>query len=158
MGAFLKLGHVEGKGKGREVPIAASQYFHFRGGRFVYLSGGEGNASLCASGTANTAGWLVGFKQDSGKAGFKSGGNSVDKGFLINGYDDVFAIRPNEAFASMAASWVGKGMCIVNTGATYGLIQKAKFGAGSTASQLACVDVDVANKILFVKIKNHQPN
>lgn len=155
-GALIRLGHVEGNGKGREIGIANSQYFHLRGGHFVFQSPAGGNrASLCASGAKRVLGWLVAPKQDAGKAGFKSAGNGVDKGFVIMGYDDVFAIRPNEGAASMAASWVGKGIGIVNTGATYGIIQKVKFG--STASPLAVVDVDTTNKICFVKIKAHQP-
>jgi hypothetical protein len=38
MGAFLRLGLTEGRGKGREVYIAKDQYFHFRGGHFVPLA------------------------------------------------------------------------------------------------------------------------
>jgi hypothetical protein len=117
---------------------------------------GANRASLCASGNLNVIGWLTAPKQDAGKVGFKSGGNGVDKGYVVMGHDDVFAIRPSEAFASMAASWIGKGMAIVNSGATYAIEQKAKYGPGA-ATPLACVDVDVDNKILFVKIKRHQP-
>ena len=164
MGAFLRLGLVEGRGKGKEQAVAKDQYFHFRGGHFVYMSGAgavAGNkraASLCASGTdLSIAGWLVAPKQATGKNAYKSSSAGTDKGFLINGFEDVFAIRPSEGFASMAASWIGKGMGIVNAGATYGLMQKATHKAGATATPLACVDVDVDQKILYVRIKTHQP-
>lgn len=160
MAAFLRLGLVEGPGKGREVGLAVSQYFHFRGGHFVRMSNAAdngANASMCASGDNVVAGWIVAPKQDAGKNGFKSGANGVDKGYLINGHDDVFAIRPDETFASMAASWIGYGMGIINSGATYALTQKAKYVKSTTASPLACIDVDVEQKILFVKIKRHQP-
>lgn len=153
MGAFLRLGHVEGRGKGREVTLAPTQYYHFRGGHFVKMSGAQNGASLCASGTTLVAGWLITPKQDTGKAGYKT--VSGDKGFLINGYEDVFAIRPNEGAASMAASWIGFGIGLVNSGATYATIQKVKFG--TTASPLSVVDVDVDNKVCFVRIKTHQP-
>ncbi len=164
MGAFLRLGLTEGRGKGREVTIAKDQYFHFRGGHFVYLAVGAGkantrSASLCASGLDSAiAGWLTAPRQDTGKTGFKSGGAGADSGFLVNGHDDVFAIRPDEADASMAASWIGYGMGIKNAGATYALIQKACYKKSTNATSLACVDVDVDNKILFVKIKKHQPS
>lgn len=160
MGAFLRLGHVEGGGKGREVGIANAQYFHFRGGHFCRMSnaGDNGaNASLCASGNKTVVGWLVAPKQAAGKKSYMSAANGVDKGFLIMGHDDVFAIRPDEGFASMAASWIGYGMGITLSNATYGTIQKAKYVKSTTASPLACVDVDVDRKILFVKIKSHQP-
>ncbi len=112
MGAFLRLGLVEGRGKGKEQAVAKDQYFHFRGGHFVYMSGagavaaGKRGASLCASGVGDTAiaGWLVAPKQATGKNAFKSAAADGDKGFLINGFEDVFAIRPDEADASMAAS------------------------------------------------------
>lgn len=152
--AFLRIGHVEGRGKGREVTVAPSQYFHFRGGHFVKMSGLPSNgASLCASGDSLIMGWLVAPKQATGKKSYLS--SSGDKGFVINGYDDVFAIRPNEGAASMAASWIGKGIGIVNSGATYALEQKVKYG--TTASPLSIVDVDVDKKICFVRIKTHQP-
>lgn len=164
MGAFLRLGHVEGPGKGKEQYLAKNQYFHFRGGHFVYMSGagavaaGKRSASLCASGFDSAiAGWLVGIKQDAGKTGYKVTSHSTDKGFLISGHDDIFAIRPDEADASMAASWIGVGMGIKNAGATYGLIQKATYKKSTNATSLACVDVDVDNKILYVKIKRSQP-
>lgn len=165
MGAFLRLGQVEGPGKGKEQYLAKNQYFHFRGGHFVYMSGagvvaaGKRSASLCASGVGDAAiaGWLVGVKQDQGKTGFKVDNHTTDKGFLINGHDDVFAIRPDEADASMAASWIGVGMGIKESGATYNLIQKATYKKATNATSLACVDVDVEQKILYVKIKNHQP-
>jgi hypothetical protein len=154
-GAFLRMGLVEGRGKGREVDVAPSQYFHIRGGHFVKMSAAANGASLCASGDTTVAGWLITPKQAAGKSAYLS--VSGDTGFLVNGYEDVFAIRPSEAFASMAASWVGKAMAIVNSGATYGIIQKAKYGPGA-ATPLACVDVDVDNKILYVRIKSHQPS
>ena len=165
MGAFLRLGQVEGRGKGKEQYLAKNQYFHFRGGHFVYMSGAgavAGNkraASLCASGVGDTtiAGWLVAPRQDNGKTGFKVVNSGTDKGFLINGFEDVFAIRPDEVDASMAASWIGYGMGIKNTGATYNLIQRATYKKSTTATPLACVDVDVEHKILYVRIKNHQP-
>ena len=165
MGAFLRLGLVEGRGKGKEQPIAKNQYFHFRGGHFVYLSGagavagGKRGASLCASGVGDNtiAGWLIAPKQDNGKTGLKAT-TGTEKAFLVNGYEDVFAIRPAEGFASMAASWIGFGMGIKNSGATYNLVQKATFKKSTTATPLACVDVDVDNKILYVRIKSHQPN
>jgi len=155
MGAFLRLGQVEGRGKGKELTLAAGQYYHILGGHFVKMSGAQNGASLCASGTPTVAGWVISPKQDTGKDAYLT--VSGDKGFLINGYEDVFAIRPDETFASMAASWVGYGMGMTLANATYATIQKAKLVAAGTASPLACVDVDVEQKILYVRIKTHQP-
>lgn len=155
MAAFLRLGYVEGRGKGKEVSLTADQYYNIRGGAFVKMPVTNNGASLCASGNNTVAGWLIPPKQDAGKAGYLT--VSGDKGFLINGYEDVFAIRPDETFASMAASWISRGMGITLTNATYATIQRAKFVKGTTASPLACVDVDVEEKILYVRIKNHQP-
>jgi hypothetical protein len=151
--ADIRRGHVEGPGKGREIPVMASQYFHIRGGHFVKLR--EGNATLCASGDAIVAGWAVTPKQDTGKSAWKSGGKEVDKVFVIYGLEDVFSIPVNEKSASLAASWIGQGAGLLNTGATYAITQKALIGGAVTASPLSIVGVDtsVNPKVAYVKIK-----
>lgn len=147
MATELRYGLVEGSGKGREIPIATTQYFHRQGGKFVYMN--LGNASLCSS--ANLpAGWLFMPKQDAGKDGWKS--VSGDTAMVVYGDpDNVFEVPVKEYAASLAASQIGLCFKIVHVGATYAMKQYAKV-ANTTASPLLVVDVDTTNKTARVKI------
>ena len=148
----LRYGLREGLGKGREVPITPNMYLHRLGGHFVKLQ--AGNATLCATGDAVVAGWATAPKQATGKESWKgSASNEEDKLFVVYGADNVFELPVDEANASLAASFIGHGAALVNTGATYALIQKAKIAGSVTASPVSIVDVDTANKTVFVKIK-----
>ena len=78
--AELSFGWREGPGKGREMGVAASQYFHRRGGHFVYVDS-SGDVNVCGSqptgGYGNTAassvyGWLETPKDTSGYNSWKS--------------------------------------------------------------------------------------
>jgi len=125
--AQVRYGHVRGPGKGIEVPLTANQYFHERGGHFVKLV--AGNASLCATGDAVVFGWAESPKHADGYSSWKGSATAeADKLFVISGLEDVFELPVNEGNASLAASWVGRGAGIVNSGSTYTLIQKAKIG------------------------------
>jgi hypothetical protein len=126
-------------------------YFHRLGGHFVKIT--EGNATLCASGDAVVAGWAVTPKQTTGKQSWKGGGKEADSLFVIYGLEDVFELPVNEGNASIAASWIGQGAGLVNSGATHAMKQYAKIGGSVTASPVSIVDVDTDAKTVFVKIK-----
>ena len=146
--AELRYGHVEGPGKGREYPMAADQYIARRGGKFVYLSGGE--VTLCASGTGYPIGWVESSKDDSGYNCWRS--VSGDTGFVIYDSNAVFEMPVNESAASLAASQIGLAFKLVESNATYTYIQKALVGNTSVAGGVRVVDVDTDNKTVRVKL------
>jgi len=158
MTMYIRAGHITGGGKGREYPVAASQYFARRGGKFCYLTAGD--ITACATGTNAIMGWAQTPKDATSKNAWKSSGTaSNDKIFVITGLEDEFVLPVNEGNASIAASHIGKGAGLVNAGsnATYAVMQEAKIGKGSScglqASPVVITDVDVINKMVKVKIK-----
>ena len=147
----LRYGWREGDGKGREYPVAADQYFHRRGGKFVKLV--SGRVTLCASADTQIMGWAVTPKDDEGKNAWKSSSTAgKDKVFVITNLDNVFACPVDERTASIAESLIGRGAGLYNTGATYATIQKVWLSS-TNATPLSIVDVDTDNKIAYVKIK-----
>ena len=145
----IRYGVREGSPHGKEIPAAADQYFHNRGGHFCYLV--AGNVTLCATGATVIGGWVNAPKQADGYSAWKSSSTAEkDKVFVMTGVDTVFEMPYDGGNASIAASLVGHGVGIVNAGSTYTTIQKAKYG--STASPLTIVDCDTINKTVFVKI------
>jgi hypothetical protein len=151
--AEIRMDFREGLGKGREYPATADMYVARRGGKFCKMSA-QGLATLCATGDSVVAGWMVTPKDAAGKNAWKSSSTAgADKVFVIYGLDDVYELPVDGANASIAASYVGMGAAIVNSGATYALVQKAKIGGSITSSPLTIVDVDTTNKTAFVKIK-----
>ena len=151
MGYGIRYGLVEGSGKGREVPLHPSQYFHRQAGHFVQLQ--AGNATLCASGVARVFGWVESPKQAEGYESWKGSATSeADKVFVIYADpDNVFGIPATRT--SVAASLIGKGAGLILGGSTYTLKQFAKVGGAVTASPVFVVDVDADSKILYVKVK-----
>ena len=150
--AEIRYGHRNGPGKGREYPVAASQYFGRRGGKFAYLS--SGNLTACASACAVIAGWVETPKDASGYNAWKSSSTAgKDKVFLISGLEDVFELHANEKTASLAVTFIGRGtdLCEGGANATYLTSQEAWIGA--SASPLSIVDVDLTNRTVFVRIK-----
>ena len=145
--ARIRYGHVEGPGKGREYPIAADQYIARRGGKFVYLSGG--NVTLCGS-SNDPFGWVESSKDDSGKNAWKS--ESGDDVFVITGLEDVFEMPVDESGASLAASQIGLVFKFTQTGATYALVQKAVVDNSTSTKGVKVVDVDTDQKIVQVKM------
>ena len=145
---------VEGAGKGREVRATKDLYLHRQGGHFVYLKAGY--ATLCASGSAQVAGWAEAPKQAAGYEAWKgSSTKGAERLFIIYGVDDnVFELPVDEAKASLNATYIGRGAGIQNSGSTYTLKQKARLNDG-TASQLTIVDIntDKPNRTVMVKVK-----
>jgi len=149
MGINARYTHVEGKGDGREYPVAASQYLGRLGGKFVYLV--DGNITVCASDTGSTIGWAVTPKDAAGYNAVKSSGTAAaDKWFVIGGLEDVFEIPAHDDM-TVAATQIGRGCQPVLGGSTYTTVQSGKMGLA--ASILTIVDVDTTNSTYFVKIK-----
>ena len=151
--AEIKYGRVEGRGAGREYPVAASQYFHRRGGKFVYLS--AGNVTLCASDATEIAGWAQVPKCAAGYDAWKSSATAeADSVFVYYGLDEVYEMPyDNATNASLAASLIGLGCLPVESGTTYSQIQKARYHATAASNLLDIVDVDTTNTTVFVKIR-----
>jgi hypothetical protein len=147
--AEIRYGWREGSGKGKEYTCAADQYFHRRGGKFVYLN--DGHVTLCATNHTQIMGWAETPKDAAGYNSWKS--SAGDKVFVMYDQDAVFELPADESVASLCATWLGaKGVGITMANATYTLTQKACTGR-TTASPLTVVDYDSTNKTVFVKIK-----
>ena len=149
----IRYQRVEGEGSGREYPVAASQYFHRLGGKFVYLN--AGNVTLCASDSTEIAGWANVPKCTTGYNSWKSSGTAEeDKVFVTYGLDDVYEMPyDNTTNASLAASLIGAGADTLDTSTTYTLIQKARYHATAASNLLDIVDVDTVNTTVRVKIR-----
>lgn len=146
----IRYGLVEGQGKGKEVRVASAQTFSRMGGKCAKLV--AGSVTLCATGDTIVAGWVVSPKDDSGKNSWTSGAANADSVFLIRGTsDNVFELPVDEANASLAASYIGRGIGLVVSGATKTQVQKAKIA--TVASPLSIVDVDIENKTVRVAVK-----
>ena len=151
--AQVNYGMVEGSGRGKEYPVAASQYMHRLGGKFVYLS--AGNITMCASDSTEVAGWVNAPKCTAGYNSWKSSSTAeTDKLFVHTGIDDVFEMPyDNATNASLAASLIGAGCDTLDTSTTYTLIQKARYHATAASNLLDIVDVDTVNTTVSVKIR-----
>ena len=149
----LRYGQVEGSGHGREYPVAASQYFHRKGGKFVTIS--SGNISLCASATTTSIGWADSPKHDAGADSWLSSAVAgKDKLFVVNGLDAVFEIP---YYTTVTTSLIGTNVGLINAGSavidgavTASSMQMAKDGSSNEILQV--VDVDIANQTIKVKI------
>lgn len=151
--AEIRYGWREGPGKGREYPVAASQYMHRLGGHFVALDS-SGNATMAATGDTSVMGWAECPKDADGHNSWKSSSTAgSDKVFVVTGLENVFEIPADETKASVNSTQIGAGAKIVQSGATYSRKQYAKSGCGDAASPLSIVDIDSTNKTYFVKIK-----
>jgi len=146
--AEIRYGHVEGPGKGKEYPMAASQAFHRRGGKFVYAVAGD--MTRCATAVAVVSGWAV-TPKDASATNFWTSSSTAgsDLVFVIQGLEDVFELPVDEGNASLAASYFNRGAGLVINSAG---VQVAKLG-GVAASPVSIVDIDTDNKTVRVKIK-----
>lgn len=152
--AEIKMGIREGKGHGREYPVAASQYFQRRGGHLVTMI--DGAVTLSASKTAlrgdGLLGWATVPKDSVATTGYwkSSATAKADKVFVITDLDAVYEMPYDGHTASLTASLIGRGCDLVCTPLSTGL-QKARIG--KVASPIYIVDVDTDNLTVRVKIK-----
>jgi len=152
--AEIKYGIREGKGHGREYPVAASQYFQRRGGHLVTMINGA--VTLAASCTGHVGDGLLGWatvpKDSVATTGYwkSSSTAKADKVFVITDLDAVYEMPYDGHIASLTATLIGRGCDLVCTPLT-SAVQKARIG--KTASPIHIVGVDIDNLTVRVKIK-----
>lgn len=163
--AEIRYGHREGPGKGKEIDVAADQYFHNRGGHFVYVNS-SGDCTLCATVTgapsgdtaaSSVFGWLVSPKQADGYNSWKSSATAgADKCFVIFADPNNIFELPADSTTTASLSNIGGGAALIGTGdAAYTRIQQAKYYGTAASCSLMIVDVnpDSTNPTVYVKIK-----
>lgn len=151
--AELRYGHVEGPHQGREYPVAASQYFHRRGGKFVYIA--SGNVNICASANGDVMGWAEVPKHTEGYDSWLSSSTAgKDSVFVVYGLNDLFEIPYN---TTVTTSLIGRKVGIIHGGSTAtdrtvdaSSMQMAALGV--SASPLEVVDVNTDTDTLLVRI------
>lgn len=152
----IRYGQVEGKGTGREYPVAASQYFHRLGGKFVYIS--QGHLNLCASTNVTINGWAEVPKHTAGADSWVSSSTAGnDSVFMVYAEDAVFEMPYHGTV--VATSLLNKGVGITNA-TTYTSADVTPTAATkqwatlvAAATPLKVVDVDADNRTVFVKLK-----
>jgi hypothetical protein len=149
----IKYGWREGEGKGKEVPVAADQYFHRQGGHFVTLNA-AGMVSIASAAATQIYGWAETPKDTAGKNCWKSSSTAgVDKVFVIYGSEDIFEL-PFSATLTVTATHIGKGCDLqLDKTATYGQRQKAYYRATAASALVTIVDFDASASTVRVKIK-----
>lgn len=126
----LKYGPIQSGLKGREYPVAASQYFDRNGGAFVYLDGsGHVTGALTATGTL--LGWAV------VPGGVGAGTDTAEwKSSATAGADSIFVITDDNAEyfvptdGTMTAAQVGNACDLI--GVNDGTVQQADIGTSTT--------------------------
>ena len=149
--AEIRYGLVEGSGKGKEIPLAATQYFQRRGGKFVTILNGD--AQLVTLATTAIEGWLEAPKHDDGTDYWLSDSTRrVDKAFVI--YADPDNVFELPASSTLTASALGEPAKIVTKGSTTSLVQMAQWDTSATALNggLTIVGVDLVNDTVKVKV------
>lgn len=156
--AELSYGWREGPGKGKEYPVAANQYFHRRGGAFVYLDT-NGRATICKSSDCKGRkiyGYLEKSKDASGRDSWKSSSTAgADLSFVITGVENRFELPGYEANASVAITQIGEYAKIATytaTKASYNARQRVEVNTVAASAELVIYDVDTTNKTYIVGI------
>lgn len=148
--AEIKYGHVEGPGKGKEYPVAASQTFYRRGGKFCYLDS-TGAVTLANCNSATTImGWVETPKDADGYTYWVSDSTAkTDKVFVITPtMGDVFEIPSKDT--SLTATSIGKGAAVIVTSG----VQKADIGNTASTEMLTVVGIDNDNDTVLVRVKS----
>ena len=127
----IRMGHVEGPGKGRNLPMTDGQYIARRGGKFGYKA--VGAITLCGSTNFPTC-WIESSKDDNGQNSWLTA--SGDYCHCIQGYDNLFEMPVFEVVASLAASQIGILLLIENY-----KLARDRSTATVTATTLQCVNV-----------------
>ena len=150
--AEIRMGQREGNGHGKEIRVAADQYMARRGGHFVYLDSGA--VTMVASNTEKVYGWAESPKDAAGYSSWKSSSvaNSDDI-FVIDELDGVFEMPYDASATTLSLDHIGETMTIAESGVTYSQVQEARYDSALAASLLVCVDVDLTNQTVLVKMK-----
>jgi len=144
-----KFEHVKGPGKGEQLPVAASQAFARRGGKFVYVST-AGAVTLVGDCGTSIRGWAV-IPKDASATNFWTSDSTAkeDEIYVISGLEDIFEIPYHNASASVNASVVGNALGIYNTGG----VQKAQEDCAAASECLIVSDFDTNENTVWVRIK-----
>jgi len=135
----LKYGQVRGGNVGVPVPLAASQAFKAKSGRFVYLDG-SGHAVLCADG----ANEIFGFAEESERTSSATAAAESAKVII----DPTAIFRIPVLNGTFAITMVGKTCDLIDVGG----VQGADLGAADD-DVLIVVDGDVVgNKWVDVRV------
>lgn len=130
--ASFLYGCVKPGARGRTYPVAASQYFHFNGGAFVYLDA-SGHVLLALTATTTLFGYAIASQSNvgAGAAGssyWKSSATAgADKIFVYTDFDAEFLVP---ADASPADSDAGNACDLL--GVNDGTVQQADIGTSTT--------------------------
>lgn len=144
-----KFGQIEGDGKGKEYPVAASQAFARRGGKFVYLDSAGAVTIVGACGTS-FKGWAV-TPKDAAATNFwtSSATAKADSLFVISGLDNIYEIPYyTSGSASVDASVMSAALGIyMDSG-----VQKAQDDCTAASECLIPVDFNKKENTVLVKI------
>ena len=133
----LKYGCITPNPKGREYPVAASQFFSHTGGGFVYLDG-SGHITLALSATATLKGYV---EDPNGKGAGAS--DSYWKSSATAGADKLFVITdPDAEFLVPASTTVTDAMA----GNVYDLI-----GVNDGTAQYVDLATSTTDMVAIVK-------
>lgn len=154
---FIKYGPQGRNVNGQEYVCATGQYFSRLGGHFVTRAGD--GVKLVDTNASPILGWAETPKHDAYKDAWKSSatdGAGRDKVFVITGRNVVYAMPALESTASLNASLIGDAAELtINSTATYATIQSVLLGA-STTNQVVIEDVDLVNRIVYVRINTFE--
>lgn len=152
-GPRLKMGFVEGNGRGREYPVAADQYFFRRGGHFVTIDT-AGNIVTATQNTFEALGWAETPKDTAGKDYWKSSATAkTDSVSVVYGVDNRFEMPIETSTASANATIVGAmGNCGTVCSNSTNIQQFVKRGTAAS-SNLTVYDYDQDNQTVIVGIR-----
>jgi len=118
----IKYGWAEGPGKGREIKIRASNYFHRRGGHFVVADANGAASVITAEDKGKILGWVE-TPKDSNTASetWMAAAAGTDKAFVIMDTDSKFWIK--YVSGAVNATLIGKGADLTTNGSGGNMIQ-----------------------------------
>jgi hypothetical protein len=146
MGEQLKYGHIRGGTVSVPVPLAASQAFKAKSGRFVYLPATTGHATICASGADEVFGFAEEYQRTSSSTA------AAEKANII--IDPTAVFRIPVSTGTYVVSMRGKS-CDIITNATTG-IQGANLVAADDDVLIVVDGDDVDNKWVDVMISQNE--
>jgi hypothetical protein len=118
----IKYGYAEGPGKGREILVRASNYFHRRGGHFVCADTNGAASLITTEDTGKILGWLESPKDSvTASETWMAVAAGTDTAFVIMDTDSKFWVKYGGA---VNATLIGKGADLTTSGSGGNMIQK----------------------------------
>lgn len=147
--AEIRFGHREGPGKGKEYPVAASQTFYRRGGKFVYLDSAGAVTLVNPTNATQIFGWAEIPKDAAGQAYWTSNSTAkVDKVFVITPTPgDVFELPCADTSLSATSVGVAAAAVVIRSS-----IQKADIDNSASTNMLTVVGFDNDNDTVLVRV------